>query len=75
MQLPEKHKSRFSPNSGKLYKHNTKEILQLFLFSQDLVEIWKHIVFILEGRKICKLEQFKLPSVVGLARRDLDPEV
>lgn len=60
-----KHKSRLSSESGKLYNHNTEAILWLFLLSQDLVEIWKHIVFILEGRKICKPEQFVQPICCG----------
>lgn len=39
MGLPESTNHISPPESGKLYNHNTKETLWLFLFSQDLLEI------------------------------------
>jgi hypothetical protein len=51
--------NHISPQAWELYNHNTKEFLWLFLFSQGLLEIWVHTVFILEGRKVCRGEQFQ----------------
>lgn len=63
--MPEKLTSHLSPRSGKPYNHNAKEILWLFLFSQDLVKIWKHTVIISEGRESANWGNRSSPSVVG----------
>ena len=62
-----------SPKSGNRDNHNTEAILQRLLLSQDLVELWEHIVFIVEGRKACPRSSFSSPSVVGPVRTGSGP--
>lgn len=71
--IARKAQSRSLSKSGKPYNHNTEAILWLRLFSQDLVKIWKHIVFISEGRK--KSENWSSvssPAAVGHRGADLE---
>lgn len=75
MGLPEKHRSHLSSGSGKLYNHNSNEILWLCLFSRDVFEIRAHTVLILEGEKnICKPERFEKLNCPRLMMPGMGPE-
>lgn len=70
-----KHKSHLSPESGKRYNHNTEAIQWLFLLSQDLVEMWKHIVFILGEKNLQTRAVCTALLLWGQRGADLDPGI
>lgn len=66
--MPEKHKSRPSPKSGKLYNHNTEASLWRRLLPQGLLWIWNILYSSWRGEKSAKPSSVSSPAAVGPAR-------